>query len=113
MRDGDAALSLSISYTYEVSPVVGVGAIADYSGPPIKTLLIAPALWLRPIENLLLLGAPGVEFESGQGSEPAVRLGAAYSIPVGEIHVTPLVYWDLVKDRVGSVVIGLAIGKGF
>ena len=96
-----------------LSDRVRVGAIANYTASPFDTLLIAPALWVSPLERLTLLAAPGVEFESGEGGEPAIRLGVAYSASLGKVYVTPLVYWDLVNDREGSVVAGLAVGAGF
>jgi hypothetical protein len=110
VRDGESALDLVAEYHYRVSAALEVGGIADWAGSPIDSLLIAPAAWLHPNDNLTLFGAPGVEFISGRGGEAALRLGGSYLIPFGRLAIRPFGWYDFVQDRQNSFALGVAIG---
>ena len=109
-RGGDSALDLQGQYQYWVNSRLEVGAIADWALSPIDTLLVAPAAWWHVNERLTLLGAPGLEFESGDGAALAMRLGASWRLMLEKMAIRPFGYYDFVEGRTGAWSIGIAIG---
>lgn len=109
-RDGESALSLLVEYHYATSPTLEVGALADWAGSPIDSLLVAPAAWWHPTDRLTLFGAPGLEFVSGDGAAGAVRVGGAYTLSLGRLAVRPFAWYDVVPERDDSFALGVGFG---
>jgi hypothetical protein len=111
VRGNESALDLYFQYQYYVNQPVRIGAIADWAASPIDSLLVAPAVWWNATDRLTLLGAPGLELMSGDGTELALRVGAAYRLMLEKLAIRPFAFWDLVQNRDDSVVFGIAISN--
>ena len=109
-RGGDSALDLLVQYQYYVNSKLDVGAIADWALSPIDTLLIAPAAWWHPNDRLTVFGAPGLEFESGDGSEWALRVGGSYRLMLEKLAIRPFGWYDFVSGRQDAFVFGIGVG---
>lgn len=112
VRDDDAALTLGASYEVWVRTDLRAGGLAQYTAGPIDTLLLAPAAWYQVTDSLTLLGAPGLEWENGDGVQPALRLGVDYAATLGGAAITPFFSWTTVNGRQASVAFGVGIGTG-
>ena len=109
-RDGDSAVTLNGNYRYWINEPLEVGLLADWAFSPISTLLIAPAVWWHPNERLTILGAPGVELESGEDTVSALRVGAAYRLMLENAAIRPFFYYDFIDERENAFAVGISIG---
>ena len=109
-RDGDSAVALNGNYRYWLNKPIEVGALADWASSPINTLLIAPAVWWHPNDRLTILGAPGLEFESGEDTVSALRVGATYRLMLEKTAIRPFFSYDFIDGRENAFAVGIAVG---
>ena len=105
-----SALNISAQYHYYVNDKLDIGGIVDWATSPIDTLLIAPAAWYHATDRLTVFAAPGIEWASRGGVEPALRLGGSYRLMLEKLALRPFGWYDFIKNRKDAFSIGIAIG---
>ena len=107
-----------LEYGRAISPRWTVGGLIDYAGGGQRNLVIAPAVFWKPLGGgFVLLAAPGIEYHNGRGEVDhhlfkaaaaedkdetyfVFRLGAAYYFHVGSRYgIGPTVNLDLVNGH--------------
>lgn len=112
VSDGEAAFSVGVDYEYELTELLGIGAIVEYSAGHEPAWLFAGALTLHATEALSFTLAPGVEIEDGEESF-LLRLGASYEFELAERWtIGPDLNVDIV-DGEAALVVGIGIGRKF
>ncbi len=112
ISDDEAAFSVGVDYEYELTELLGIGAIAEYTAGHHATWVLAGALFLHATEALRFKIAPGVEFEDGEESF-LLRLGASYEFELAERWtIGPDLNVDIV-DGEAALVVGIGIGRKF
>lgn len=106
------ALTVGLEYVYRLSRRWGVGALADYAGEDLDTLVVGIPVVLHAGERLKLLVAPGIEDKDEGSSEFLVRVGAMYEFEVGGFSIAPTLDLDFVGSE-QTFAYGLNFGKGF
>jgi len=105
------AFTLGIDYHYRLNRLLGVGAFWDHAFGYFRTTVVAPGLFVRPVEQVLILAAPGVELHEGE-KEFVFRLGFYYEFHVDQLSLSPTVAVDFLEGK-QVLIYGLTMGFGF
>jgi len=110
-RDANA-FAVGLDYQYRFNKIIGAGALVDYAGGSIESLLIGPALYLHAWHFEFTI-APTVEFSGGDVAWP-IRLGVAYEFELLKgVSISPAVFFDTERNDESALVYGLAFGFEF
>lgn len=107
-----------LEYAHKLSPHWGIGGLIDYAGGEQRNAVIAPAVFWKPVGNLVFMAAPGIEYHNGRGTVEhhllkaevaaedknetyfVLRLGTAYYFHVGSrFGIGPTVNVDFVDGH--------------
>jgi len=113
--------SAGMDYTRDLSPRIGIGAIAEFATAGEREALVAASLVVRLGEALKLVAAPGLileqelesssEEESSRQTRFVVRIGAGYGFEVSDnVELVPILYLDLIDGKEDSVEVHLVYG---
>ncbi len=113
--------SAGMDYTRDLSPRIGIGAIAEFATAGEREALVAASLVVRLGEALKLVAAPGLILEQEQESSSeehssrqtrfVVRIGAGYGFEVSDnVELVPILYLDLIEGKEDSVEVHLVYG---
>ncbi len=115
--------SAGMDYTRDLSPRIGIGAIAEFATAGEREALFAASLVVRLGEAFKLVAAPGLVLEKEQELESSseqhssrqsrfvVRIGAGYGFEVSDdVELIPILYLDLIDGKEDSVDVHLVYG---
>ena len=115
--------SAGMDYTRDLSPRIGIGAIAEFATAGEREALFAASLVVRLGEAFKLVAAPGLILEKEQELESSseehssresrfvVRIGAGYGFEVSDnVELVPILYLDLIEGKENSVEVHLVYG---
>jgi len=110
----ETAFSLGLTYERRIIPSFGVGLLSEWVAGDAREVILGFPLFVHPYRGLRFLVAPGIDFETGEGShEFLLRLGGAYEFEITEHwSIVPEVNGDFV-DGDKLLVWGVSFGYGF
>ena len=103
-------LTIGANYEYRYRHKFGFGGIVDYTFGRRDTVVLAGSVFFHPISDpLVLVVAPGVQFDDGNGSA-LLRLGGWYELPQDKYTLAPALYIDFVDGKSVELVAGVNFG---
>jgi hypothetical protein len=121
-RDEDA-FTVGLDFEHRVHPLLGMGAVVEYSVDDIDALALIGVLDLHIWRGLAIQTGPGLEFVGEEEVEDGrtlsvnrreflYRVGLIYEFEIGELLVIPQVHYDYSTGD-DSVVYATAFGFTF
>ena len=108
----DTFFTLGVDYEYRISPLIGVGAVAEQTFGEVDATTLLAVTDIHVWKGLAFQIGPGVEFVDSE-TFAIGRLGALYEIEFAEGYtVSPQLHFDLSSGE-DAIVFGLAIGRAF
>ena len=116
----ETGFGIGLEYARRVTDRFKVGLVAEYaSSVSERDLIAALPLYVHLTEELVLVGAPGIEYasekeesEEGGGSEFLMRFGTIYEVEIDKWIFAPQVNADVVSGN-WTLVYGIALGIAF
>jgi hypothetical protein len=111
---GDAGGSLGLDYEYRFTRVFGLGATAEYTAANLREWLFAASFNFHVWKELKIIGAPGVETETEDGTDSFVfRVGVEYGFDIGRgWEAAPALNFDMTSEDT-AIVLGVGFGRHF
>lgn len=112
-KEEGTALGLEYEYQFEEKWGVGVDVERLFgSGTHRSSVAVVPVSF-HATENWRLFAGPGFEL-SETGDKFLGRIGVAYELPLrNRWSVSPEILVDFIEDGANTIVIGIALGRGF
>lgn len=107
----ETAFTLGIDYEYRVSPLIGLGFVAERAFGDIEANTLIAAVDIHIYEGWVVQTGLGFERIDSETNR-LVRLGVLYEFEFGEYTISPQVHYDA-TNREDSVVFGFAFGRNF
>jgi hypothetical protein len=104
--------TMGIDYEYLLTPMWGIGAVAETVKSDPDMTVLAALLFIHPIDHLKFFIGAGNETVSSH-STSLTRIGAAYDFHIGEYSISPTVANDHLDGGNSAVVYGISFGIGF
>jgi hypothetical protein len=110
----DDGFSVGIDYERRLGRWFGIGGLVEFTGGDFRDGVLAMPFYWHVWKELKLVGAPGVEFAAGDGSDDfLVRLGGEYGFDTGHgFELAPALYVDI-TDEETALVYGVSFAKSF
>jgi hypothetical protein len=105
------AFTLGVDYQFRLYRFLGLGGFYDHAFGDFRTTVVAPGLFIRPVEKVQILAAPGVELHEGENVF-VFRLGFYYEFHINRLSLAPTAAVDFVYGK-EVFVYGLTFGFGF
>ena len=103
-------VTIGANYEYRYTHKVGFGGIIDYTFGRRDTVVLAGSVFFHPwAEPVVLLVAPGAQFDNGSGSA-LLRLGGWYEFPQDKYTLASTLYIDFVDGEDVELVAGVNFG---
>jgi hypothetical protein len=108
----ETAFAFGGEYERRLSEPLGLGLVLEWTPGLREPVLAAPAVYLHPVGELVVLLSPGVTFE--EGGKFLFRFGVAWEFELGGgFSVAPTVNYDLVADVGDAIVWGVITSYSF
>jgi len=110
---GEGGVTIGLDYERRINSWLGIGGFGEVvlGSDPASAFGVGP--YFRPIEKLVLVVAPGIEFERGDSGRAMLRLGGAYDLwEWNGMTIAPAAYADVFRDSV-ALVFGFNFAWGY
>lgn len=111
----EEAAALGLEYEYQFEEKWGVGVDVERlfgSGTHRSSVAVVPVSF-HPTESWRLFAGPGFEL-SETGDKFLGRIGVAYELPLrNKWSASPEILVDFIEDGATTIVLGIALGRGF
>ena len=111
--NGDTEFATGLEYERRFTDLLGAGLVVEWEPSFEERVLVAPALFVHPVGELLITVAPGAQFEE-HGTQFVFRLGAAWEFELGHgLALAPTVNYDFVEGAHDAISYGLVLNFAF
>ncbi len=111
--DGDTEFAIGADYERRFSDLLGAGLVVEWEPSFEDRVLVAPALFVHPVGELLITVAPGAQFERSS-THFVFRLGAAWDFELAHgLALAPTINYDFVEGAHDAISYGLVLNFSF
>jgi hypothetical protein len=111
--NGKTEFSIGVEYERRFHDLLGAGLVVEWEPSFEERVLVAPALFVHPVGELLITVAPGAQFEE-HSTHFVFRLGAAWEFELAHgLALAPTINYDFVESAHDAISYGLVLSFSF
>ena len=111
--NGHTEFSIGVEYERHLTELLGFGGVFEWEPSFEERVLVAPALFIHPVGDLLVTVAPGAQFEE-HSTQFVFRVGVAWEFELGDgFGLAPTISYDFVESGSDAVSYGLVLNFSF
>ncbi len=111
--NGNTEFSIGVEYERRFQDLLGAGLVVEWEPSFEERVLVAPALFVHPVGELLITVAPGAQFEENS-TDFVFRLGAAWEFELAHgLALAPTINYDFVESAHDAISYGLVLSLSF